>query len=123
MTASQPHLLPGEVVHLSLLYTRIVEVHPGRIVVDSGGQRVEIPYHADVTFQRQRPAAGMPQEGDIWRDRDGCRWVAVEVTGGGRTAGMYLMRSRGDGELHHWTRINEQCGPLVLEYRPDGGAE
>jgi len=123
MTASQPHLLPGEVVHLSLLYTRIVEVHPGRIVVDSGGQRVEIPYHADVTVQRQRPAAGMPQEGDIWRDRDGCRWVAVEVTGGGRTAGIYLMRSRGDGELHHWTRINERCGPLVLEYRPDGGAE
>lgn len=103
-----PQYLTGEQVQVTLGGTVYYYDGPtDTLTVQLGADwYLSLPPEAAVT--RLEPADGIPQRGDLWRDRHGIDWFTRD---GGR------MTSSAGSDLP-WTVVNSDCGPLSLVYRP-----
>lgn len=69
-----------------------------------------------VTVERVAPAEWPPQKADLWRDRSGDLWFAVD------DGEVWLTSDGYEREISDWVRSN--YGPLTLVYReePEDGS-
>ncbi|MFI7532618.1 hypothetical protein [Streptosporangium sp. NPDC049376] len=99
------------------------DAFPEELTVDlehsAGPYGVTVPLDT-VTIERLVPADGVPQPGEIWRDRHGTDWFAHQ--------GYPPVALRATtGQLAPWPTIDRERGPLTKVYPApvivlDGGA-
>ncbi|MER7206379.1 hypothetical protein ABT340_04870 [Streptosporangium sp. NPDC000239] len=92
------------------------DAFPEELTVDlehsAGPYGVTVPLDT-ARIERLVPADGVPQPGEIWRDRHGRTWFAHENSPNADIA----LRST-DGTCHLWRSANMNYGPLVRTYPP-----
>jgi hypothetical protein len=102
--------LPGERVRVSFTATIAARGDDGAMLAHldgfNGGYDFLIPANATIT--RECPAEGIPQPGDLWRDRNRRDWLTLVNE---------RMVNRVGTDLP-WTMVNTDHGPLTLIYRP-----
>lgn len=83
-----PAYLPGEVIGIGIEGARVVvssapDADVELLTVEfRNGTRVVVDVRAEwIHVQRQVPADGMPQPGEIWEDSAGGRWFACDTDG------------------------------------------
>lgn len=93
----------------------------GLIVELAQGGRVNVAFGPDVTVDRQVPADGEPQPGDLWTDVHGQRWFAIEDWHEDQPPRVRLCGESpyGMGANEDPVKVNQRCGPLTLVYRPE----
>lgn len=127
---------PGEVVDITIKGARIVE-HvgtslafeylsdprdaAGRVIYSRGNVRADA--HS-ITVERVAPAEWPPQAGDVWRDRHGSPWFAVDIHDIDETdVPEIVMVLAYEGARRPPEEFNQIGGPVVLVHREPVDAE
>lgn len=114
---------PGEIISVSLESLRVIEADERQITVEVGADtRLSIPRYALMKIERIAPADGSPQPGDVWLDRNGFCWHAVQV-GWGETSEIRLISATGGGDTCEVSQVLNRYGPLTLAYRHERADE
>lgn len=123
---------PGEIVDITIKGARVIdaaetahragsavhEVLVFRYADDSDETMGRVVYTAakGVSVERVAPAEWPPQPGDLWRDRDGTLWFAVEEKGH-HPAGLMCDSS----QVWNPAEVGANWSPLTLVHREDDG--
>lgn len=113
---------PGEIVNITIKGARIEEptdeVGNLEYTYPAGLSRFEgvvVPLAESVTVERVAPAGWPPQPGDLWKDRDGTLWFAVEDKGH-QQVGLMCDSS----QVWNPNEVGANWSPLTLVHREGG---
>lgn len=98
----------------------------GSLYVDVGnGIQAEIPVEAPrVSIEHVAPSEWPPRTGDVWRDRHGSPWFAVNVTDTAETdVPEITMVAAHEDYRRTPDKLLQTCGPVTLVHREESGYE
>ncbi|MFD0884708.1 hypothetical protein ACFQ08_09115 [Streptosporangium algeriense] len=105
-------IVEGLITHMEPAANACPEELTVELEHSAGGYGVTVPLDT-VTIERLVPADGVPQPGELWRDRHGRTWFAHENS---LNADIALRCT--DGDCHLWRSANMNYGPLTRTYPP-----
>ncbi|MFF4412154.1 hypothetical protein ACFYY8_06445 [Streptosporangium sp. NPDC001559] len=105
-------IVAGRITHIAPATSAFPEMLKVEVEHSAGMYDVTVPLDT-AQIERLVPADGVPQPGELWRDRHGRTWFAHENIPNADIA----LRST-DGTCHLWRSANMNYGPLVRTYPP-----
>ncbi len=117
-------LQPGDVVDITIRNARIVDVTGDKVRYQTPARDAPVvhivhlgPDWPLVTATRVAPAEWPPRAGDVWRDRSGGTWHALQHLP--KHGGVRLFATTGSAQAVPWepARILADHGPMEIAFR------